>query len=497
MIAVLTFLLTFLASAAYLGYNYLTTEVGSVSVDEMLFHLAVPLDGTSDEIASALKTALLIKPFIIAAVATIITGLARGYIFGLYHKRHYHIKLSTLLRIPIIILALLVLANRFLVFNENYHLTDYLKKQSQTSTFIADNYVDPNSVELKFPEDGKKRNLIYIYLESMESTYADVASGGAEKTNYIPELTTIANENINFSNNDKLGGAYPVSLTTWTIAGMVAQTAGLPLKIPVGDNEFDKYDSFLAGATNLGDILEREGYQNESIFGSGAFFGGRDKWLQSHGNYKIKDYYTASEDGIIPADYNVFWGFEDSKLFEYAKQELATLSASDQPFNLSLLTVNTHFPDGYLEPTCPAPYSDQYLNVIRCSSAQVADFLDWLKTQPYYENTTIVISGDHLTMANNDNLFGNITTPRTVYNAIINSANPNTSYVKNRTFSTLDMFPTTLSALGVEIPGSRLALGTDLFSGHDTLLERYGLTTVNDELESQSTFYNNKILYGF
>ena len=497
MITVLTFLLTFLASSAYLGYNYLTTEVGSVSIDEMLFHLAVPLDGTSDEIAGALKMALFIKPLLIALAVTLLTAFERGYVFGKFRGRKYRMKMTTFLRLPIIFAALFILANRFVVFDQNYHLRDYLKKQAQTSTFIADNYVDPKSVELKFPEDNKKRNLIYIYLESMESTYADTASGGAEKTNYIPELTKVANENINFSNGNKLGGAYPVAATTWTVAGMVAQTAGLPLKIPVEQNSFDKYDSFLAGATTLGDILKSENYQNEAIFGSGAKFGGREKYLTSHGDYKIKDYHTASEDGIIPVGYDVFWGYEDSKLFDYAKKELADLSTSDQPFNLLLLTVNTHFPDGYLESSCPTPYNDQYLNVINCSSAQVAEFLDWLKTQPYYKDTTIILSGDHLTMANNENLFGSITAPRTVYNAIINSANADTKNTKNRTFSTLDMFPTTLSALGVEIPGDRLALGTDLFSGRKTLLERYGLTTVDDEFEAKSTFYNNKILYGF
>ena len=499
MITLLTFLLTFLASAAYFGYAYLTTEVGYVSIDELLFHLAVPLEGTSDEIAGALKTALLIKPLIIALAATLLTAFERGFVYGKFRGRKYNLKLTTLLRIPIIIFALAIIANRFMAFDENYHFRDYLKKQSETSTFIADNYVDPTSVDLKFPDDDKKRNLIYIYLESMESTFADTASGGAETVNYIPELTKVANENINFSDSDTLGGAYPISLTTWTIAGIVAQTSGLPLKIPVTieQNSFDKYDSFLSGATSLGDILKENGYKNEVIFGSNASFGGREKYLKSHGDYEIKDLYTAREEGRIPDDYYVFWGYEDSKLFDYAKSELATLSESDQPFNLSLLTVNTHFPDGYLESSCPTPYSDQYSNAINCSSKQVSEFLTWLETQPYYENTTIVISGDHLSMASNENHFGEITRPRTVYNAVLNSANSDKTHVKNRLFSTLDMFPTTLSALGVEIPGDRLALGANLFSGKKTLLEEYGLTTVNAEFEARSTFYDNKILYGF
>ena len=69
---------------------------------------------------------------------------------------------------------------------------------------VEDNYVDPARVNITFPE--QKRNLIYLYLESMESTYADKASGGAFDKNYIPELTQLATDNISFSNSELLGG---------------------------------------------------------------------------------------------------------------------------------------------------------------------------------------------------------------------------------------------------------------------------------------------------
>lgn len=53
----------------------------------------------------------------------------------------------------------------------------YASNRSTYSTFIDDNYIDPKSVDIQFPE--QKRNLIYIYLESMENTYADEKNGGA------------------------------------------------------------------------------------------------------------------------------------------------------------------------------------------------------------------------------------------------------------------------------------------------------------------------------
>ncbi len=58
----------------------------------------------------------------------------------------------------------------------------------------------------------------------------------------------------------------------------------------------------------------------------------------------------------------------------------------------------------------------------------------------------------------------------------------------------MDMFPTTLAALGVEIKGDRLALGTNLFSGRNTLLEDMGFEKLEAELSKRSIFYNNNLL---
>ena len=120
--------------------------------------------------------------------------------------------------------------------------------------------------------------------------------------------------------------------------------------------------------------------------------------------------------------------------------------------------------------------------------------MNWIKDQEFYENTTIVIVGDHIGMQTEfyeDHVEENCT--RTVYNTFINSAIPDTNS-KNRQFSTLDMFPTVLASIGVEIEGNRLGLGTNLFSGESTLIEEYGYNQINEELEKRSNYYNKKLL---
>ena len=77
---------------------------------------------------------------------------------------------------------------------------------------------------------------------------------------------------------------------------------------------------------------------------------------------------------------------------------------------------------------------------------------------------------------------------RTVYNAFINSRVLPVNN-KNRVFTTMDMFPTTLASLGVTIDGDRLGLGTNLFSSKKTIPEEIGIDTFNKELKKNSNYY--------
>ncbi len=377
------------------------------------------------------------------------------------------------------------------VFVTQLNVLAYFGTTSTPSDFIEDHYVEPREVELTFPKT--KRNLVYIFLESMENTYADTTAGEPIYDNYIPELLALADENVSFSHDEGLGGAHSYAGTTWTASAMVAQTAGMPVKVPVTANAYGSDGGFMPGVTSLGEILADEGYTLKLLVGSDAEFHGRQSYFHEHGNYDIVDIDTLKGEGRLPADYLEWWGFEDEKLFAYAKEELIALYEEGKPFNLTMLTADTHFPDGYVCRLCESEYENQYSNVLSCSSRQVYEFVSWIKEQPFYDNTTIVISGDHLTMDADffDELDENYV--RTTYNCIINSA-VEPAAGEMRQFGTFDMFPTTLAAMGVKIKGDRLALGTNLFSEEKTLTEIYGYTALDTELQKNSVFYNTKFL---
>lgn len=473
---ILTVFLAGLSVLLALSVRWMFATWTNLSMDELVYHLTAPLDGTN--------TDMIWEYVRVCVVPTVLVIFFLVLIRMAWRKKEKVHLFKGIINLAALVGIILVLVYTWVELG----VGNYLKNRNTESNFIEEEYVDPMDVAVVFPE--QKRNLIYIFLESMETTYSDVDDGGAFDENVIPELTEIAQTNEDFSGIDpKLNGGYSLEGTTWTMGAMFAQTSGLPLNLSISANDMDTQDSFFPGITTLGDILSDAGYTQTLLIGSEAQFGGRKLYFQEHGNYEMEDYGYAIENGLIPSDYKVWWGYEDQKLFEFAKEKLLRLSQGDEPFNLTMLTVDTHFEDGYVCEQCPTEYDTQYSNVIACSSRQVGEFLKWIQQQDFYENTTIVISGDHPTMDSDycAEIDQERNYDRRVFTAYINAA----AYAQDqqeRTYSTFDNFPTTLAALGVQIDGDRLGLGTNLFSGKQTLLEKFGKSKVNAELKKKSEF---------
>ena len=454
----------------------------NVPPEQLMFHLQTPITGTSITIILDFM-----KKTILPTIIIILFLYSQYYIFNHLKKQILFSTKKLKKRIlPInyykktykLILIMIALGIIVYAFN-NYDIANFIINQFQESSLIETEYVDPKTVELTFPQ--KKRNLIYIFLESMETSYSE----------YTTYLNDLAIKNTTFSKNN---GFYELVGSNWTIASMVSQTAGLPLKFSVDSTSYNVTNkSFLNNVVTIGEILKNNGYSNYLYMGSDASFAGRDIYFTNHGNYEILDYYEAYNLGYNPMDYYVWWGFEDKKLYEYSKDKLIELAEENEPFNFTLLTVDTHPSDGYLDETCESNYEYQYANVISCADKKLNEFITWVQKQDFYENTTIVIAGDHLYMENSDFIDTLSKDNRYVYNVIINSVEENEN--NNREYSALDLFPTTLASLGVKINGNKLGMGVNLYSDEQTLIEKYGYDYINEELKKKSTFYQNLSLY--
>lgn len=494
---VICVILIFLSALIFALGKYFVANFGNISVEQMMFNFTSPTTGMANNQKILILFGPILMTFTPLFIMIFLLSINNEY---KARKATYRIDAKKILSILLIINILIFVCSGYYgykVFNVEGIIRQVALSEED---FFADNYVDPQDVEIKQVE---KRNIIHLYLESMETTYLSKELGGNNEVNLLPELTKIAQEDdaVVFSHNDNyFGGAKQVFGTSWSVAGMVNNDSGVPLKVPVEHNEdkngYGTNGIFLPGITNLGDILEYYGYTQEVMFGADADFGGLTTYFTDHGNYTIKDWKWAKETGRIPEDYLQNWGYEDDKLWAYAKEAVENLAENDEPFNFVLETADTHFPNGYQGKNTPQVYDKPYANAIQYSDYCTAQFIRWCQSQDWYENTTIIINGDHLSM---DTAFFEDLDPnyeRTTFNVILNPAInvEDESILRNREWTSQDYFPTILAACGFEIEGDRLGLGTNLFSGQKTLLEQYGFDEYNAYLERRSKFFEDNFL---
>ncbi len=463
---------------------------GNVGFDSVIYSLIAGTRGINkDVLVKYIFTALL--PAIAITLLLMLLLFARPKKpLKLKLKNKKSVYIYPFQRTVSLILALCISLGLFVFAITKVELAKELALAVQTTTIYEEEYVDPSKAKINFPE--KKQNLIFILLESVETSFVTKGQGGGRDESLIPELYELATDenNINFSHTEGFGGASALTGGTWTIGAMVSQTAGLPLHVPINvdRNEYGK-EAFLPGITSLSDILHANGYSQAVMVGSDSEYGGRRQFYEQHGTDTVFDLFTAKEKCIVPEDYFVWWGMDDKYLFDYAKEEITNMAKGSEPFAFTLLTVDTHAWGGWVCEDCEDEFDIPYDNVYACSSKKVAQFVEWIKAQDFYENTTVILCGDHLTM-DRDYIDKTIDEDydRRVYNCFINSRKT-PKKEKLREFSTLDMFPTILSSLGCEIEGDRLGLGVDLFSDKNTLCESMGVIEFDEELTKRSIYY--------
>ena len=159
---------------------YAISEYDNVTLDEIVYHAKHPIAGIESDI---------ITTFIYYTIIPI-------FIFNFIHI--FIIKYKKAIFNCVIIMAIIAI---YLYSAVKFDIISYNKY----SDFIDRNYVNPDNVNITFRE---KKNLVYIYLESMETSFADKKNGGLFDENLIPSLTQLAHDNINFSGEaGKLNGA--------------------------------------------------------------------------------------------------------------------------------------------------------------------------------------------------------------------------------------------------------------------------------------------------
>lgn len=406
-----------------------------------------------------------------ALVATIFLTI---FLYALFSRTR-----NRLIAIAIYFISTLVILCHDLPLSDYFHiLNDNPEKSASYSKFFAENYANPDSVTITTP--NQKRNLILIYLESLETTFADKEHGGFQEENLIPELTELALHNTSFGNGrNQIGGGLDATGSNHTFGSFHTRTLGIPIVKFVKTPILHQYSS-------LYKFLNKQGYKQ-------IFFQGNPGLFEQFQNFAIEqqiDEIYNPDDLIQQLNLNIedlirkqgYKTVQDRDAFRFAQQILDTIA---EPFSLTFFTIDTHGPNGMYDPDCikisnESDKEEQHRATARCVSKELDRFLTSLKSKPFYENTSIVIFGDHLLMGTS--LVKGFSNRKWV-NVFVNPSKSPISE-KNRLFTDIDMFPTILSSMNFDIERDRLGLGTDLFSDKKTLVEKIGLDSLNKEFQN-------------
>ncbi|WP_156894191.1 hypothetical protein [Atopobium sp. oral taxon 810] len=216
---VIAFIFAFIGSVALFGAYWFHDYTGEMTAEQILFNFASPVGGApkaamldmySRPVFLVVFTMSLLGMLLVVPVKISITASRHTLFFTRKQRQFFTI-------VVCFILAIFGISYAY----QTLHVDDMIKQYSSKSGYFIDNYVDPASVKLSFPK--QKRNLVHIYVESVETSYLDKAHGGYMDKNLMPDLMELAQTGIHFSHtNYAFGGPHQVCGTGWSVAGMIS-----------------------------------------------------------------------------------------------------------------------------------------------------------------------------------------------------------------------------------------------------------------------------------
>ena len=299
------------------------------------------------------------------------------------------------------------------------------------------------------------KNIILIYAEQLEQLYLDTA---IFPENPLHELNELYSASLRFTNLRQLPG------TSWTTAGIIASQCGFGVEGGIhygGNTRLSAVEKPYPEAECFADVLQKNGYRSVFLGGAPHAYGGKGYFLKAHGYDAVFGW-----DELVPRlpdpEYSSAWGVHDDDLLTIAMQEVRNLEREEAPYLLSLLTLGTHHPRGYLSKSCERRVvsDDPMVQALDCSSQLLSGFLKDLQSVVSSEDTVVAVVSDHLVLRNtvSDRLIENQEARRLLF-FLASEASEEIS----EPMSHFDIGPTLLEAAGFS-PATTIGYGRSFFS---------------------------------
>jgi phosphoglycerol transferase len=380
--------------------------------------------------------------------------------------------------------VLLISGLAYLVVNP---VSQYIFRQIFPNQIIANFKIEEHfakPVFTKLPEI--KKNMIIVYLESLEQTYDQVEQTKKQYNKIKPFMADALTVN----------NVMQTSGSTFTIAGIVSTQCGVPLLARgLNNGIYHRKDagiqikSFYKDIECLGDRLSNDGYTLSYMNGADARKYSKSSFLSQHGYTRIFDEFSVSKDEREGRDN--LWGLNDEVLYENLRKEAEFLSGEGKPFVLSYLTIATHGPDAYLDTNCEPPPEGQSKMpaAIECSFDALISFYDYMDQKGMMKDTIFVVMSDHLARKNS---VGEALYTHEERRNLFFVKGVETPMKISKLASPLDIYPTLLELLGYQLKDRQANMGFSILSDQQSMIQKY-----DGAKEMNRRFYANHALGEF
>ncbi|MYL41774.1 LTA synthase family protein [Virgibacillus salexigens] len=357
----------------------------------------------------------------------------------------------------------------------NYHIYDIATHtKAKTQRVFADgneipkiqDYINENvKTDEKSALFGvaKGKNVIFINAESIQSFVINNDVNGQEITPFLNRLTEDKDTYYfeNFYHQTEQG---KTSDSEFIVENSLYPLSRGAVFFTHAQNEYHA----------MPEILKEENYYSSVLHANNKSFWNRDQMYQSLGI----DHFYGEESYEVTEENSIGWGLKDKPYFE---QSIPLLKSMEQPFYAKLITLTNHFPfelDGEDQSIDPYHSNSKTLNnffpTVRYMDEAIEQFFSQLKETGLYEDSIIVIMGDHYGISANHNRAMSMYLDKeeiTPYDHVqlqrvpffIHIPGHGEGRVESKISGQIDVKPTILSLLGLETQND-IQFGTDLFS---------------------------------
>lgn len=335
---------------------------------------------------------------------------------------------------------------------------------------------------------AQDKNVIIIQMESFQNFLIDFKIDGREVT---PTMNKLARENIYFKHFYQMVGQGNTS-----DAEFVVNTS---FYIPYNEAATQNYAS--KQLPSLPKLLKAQGYDTATFHTNVVDFWNRRALYDAIGFNRFYDKtYFGSED-------TVFFGPSDEVLYKKTIDEIQMMHDADHPFYAHVLSMTAHHPftlpdEKRLFPL-PERYQDNmvgdYIQAQNYADHALGEFIDELKERGIWDDSIIMIYGDHLGLPMYSLDKHGLELMKEIYGKdysyidminiplIVSAPNLSEPAVLDTIGGQVDILPTLANLLGISLD-QHIHFGQDLFNQTYNLLpQRYYLPS--------GSFLNDKALF--